>query len=73
MATVYLADDIKHEREVALKVLSPSLRSQSRRRAPRDVKPGNILPGEWCEPLAADWRRPPNDGTPRSFVGRVWA
>ena len=73
MATVYLADDIKHERNVALKVLSPSLRSQSRRRAPRDVKPGNILPGERCEPLAADWRRPPNDGTPRSFVGRVWA
>ena len=27
MATVYLADDIKHERKVALKVLKPELRS----------------------------------------------
>ncbi len=31
MATVYLADDIKHERKVALKVLSLSWRSGSRR------------------------------------------
>ncbi len=29
MATVYLADDLKHERKVALKVLKPELASSS--------------------------------------------
>ena len=33
MATVYLADDLKHEREVALKVLRPELAAVARRRA----------------------------------------
>ena len=28
MATVYLADDVKHERKVALKVLKPELREK---------------------------------------------
>ncbi len=30
MATVYLADDLKHERKVALKVLKPELAAKSR-------------------------------------------
>ena len=32
MAAVYLADDLKHERKVALKVLKPELAATSRSR-----------------------------------------
>ncbi len=35
MATVYLADDLKHERKVALKVLKPELAA---------VRKGRLLP-----------------------------
>jgi len=34
MATVYLADDLKHERKVALKVLKPELAAVVSRRPP---------------------------------------
>ena len=42
MATVYLADDIKHERKVALKVLKPDLAAvvgADRKRLGRDGDP----------------------------------
>ena len=38
MATVYLADDLRHERKIALKVLEPELASRWRCRAvPRQI------------------------------------
>ena len=39
MATVYLADDLKHHRPVAVKVLRPELASVLGRRASRDLAP----------------------------------
>ncbi len=33
MATVYLADDLKHERKVALKVMAPTLSKSCRSRS----------------------------------------
>ena len=40
MATVYLARDLKHNRNVALKVLKPELAAVVE--AERDIKPANI-------------------------------
>ena len=43
MATVYLADDVKHERKVALKVLKPELAAVDRA---VQVSPLEALPAE---------------------------
>jgi hypothetical protein len=39
MATVYLADDLKHERKVALKVLKPELAAVVRPKGPPSATP----------------------------------
>ena len=44
MATVYLAEDLKHQRKVAVKVLRPDLAaSLGPERFLRDVKPENVM------------------------------
>ena len=45
MATVYLADDLKHERKVALKVLRPELAAVGRPPNPRTMAGGLKLTG----------------------------
>ncbi len=42
MATVYLADDLRHERKVALKVLKPELAAVSEAHLCADIKSGRI-------------------------------
>ncbi len=45
MATVYLADDLRHERKVALKVLKPELAAVSEAHLCADIKSGRISEG----------------------------
>ena len=47
MATVYLADDLKHERKVALKVLKPELAALNTE-GPLDTgTPQELFAGQW--------------------------
>ena len=55
MATVYLADDLRHERKVALKVLKPALAA--------------VVGTEWDEPWPEAPGRLPGSWTGRRRVG----